>query len=110
MFDHAAHSATPTRLDIMKGDSLAVAVGQKVVYTVVARDSYGNPTRGVRVEWAISPAAGSLSSAVTYTGRDGRAEVTRILGGTAGDQPATATAVDLNGSPQVRFTTRAYVP
>lgn len=110
VFNLGAHAATPTRLEIVSGDSLAVAVGEKVVYTVVARDSYGNPTRGVRVEWATPAAGGTISSPVTYTGRDGRAEVTRTLGLGAGEQAASATAVELKGSPQVRFTTRAYVP
>ena len=110
VFNLRAHAATPTRLGIVRGDSLTVAAGEKVVYTVVAKDSYGNPTRGVRVEWAATPAGSTPFFAVTYTGTDGRSEVTRRLGMGAGEQAATATAVELVGSPQVRFTTRTYAP
>lgn len=100
-----AHAATPTRLEITKGDSLVILAGQKVVHTVTVRDSYGNPTRGVRVGWAIASGGGSLSWTESYTGVDGRAEVTRTLGAQPGKQTVVATALELAGAPQVTFTT-----
>jgi hypothetical protein len=110
VFELSAHAATPTRIEKTRGDTLTVAVGKQVVYTVTARDSYGNPTRGVRIEWTVPPGTGSLSRALTYTGRDGRAEVTRTLGPQLGTQTATATAPGLRSAPNVIFTTYVREP
>jgi hypothetical protein len=109
VFALRAHAATPTRIEKTHGDTLTVPAGGQVVYTVTARDSYGNPTRGVRIVWAVT-GGGSVSWPTTYTGSDGRSEVTRTLGVEPGEQTATAAAPDLRGAPAVTFTTRARSP
>jgi hypothetical protein len=110
VFELRAHAATPTQIEKTGGDGLSLPPAAQVVYTVTARDSYGNPTRGVRIEWSVTSGGGSLSRSTTYTGRDGRAEVTRTLGVAPGDQATTATAPALRGAPAVTFTTTARSP
>ena len=108
VFELGAHAATPTRIEKTRGDALSALAGTKVVYTVTVRDSYGNPTRGVLVAWTIESGGGTVSRERTYTGRDGRAEVTRTLGAQPGDQRTVATATGLRDAPSVTFITRVY--
>ena len=59
----------------------------------------GAPAPGVNVTWTAPAGAGSVSSATTATGADGIAQVTRILGPTAGPQTAQAAVAGAQGSP-----------
>ncbi|MGN6391063.1 MAG: galactose oxidase-like domain-containing protein [Gemmatimonadales bacterium] len=65
---------------------------------VLVTDAQNKPVQGVSVGWTVS-GGGSVSSASTTTGADGRASVSRTLGPAAGQQTTTATASGLSGSP-----------
>jgi hypothetical protein len=106
-FQLRALPGNPVVLARSGGDGLAVPAGGKVIHRVVVTDAYGNPTRGVRVEWAVGAGGGSVAPALTVTDPDGRAETVRTLGLAAGLQTATATTPELPGAPVVTFTTTA---
>lgn len=102
-----AQPGRPVALLKARGDGLVVGAGEQVVHTVVARDSYGNGTHGVWIEWTVATGGGSITPAKNVTVKSGQAEATRTLGANAGDQTTIATAPALPGAPRVTFTTTA---
>jgi plastocyanin len=107
MFELNAHPATPVALEKTNGDNLVVQAGGQVVHSVRVRDSYGNGTQGVTIDWAAATGGGSITPAQNFTGNAGHAEATRTLGTGTGEQTATATAAAITGSPTLTFTTIA---
>jgi hypothetical protein len=71
--------------------------------TVLVVDLVGNPVDGAEVHWDVTTGKGSVSSAQTATGTDGRASVTWTLGSGIGVQKLTARVDGAHGSP-VTFT------
>jgi hypothetical protein len=71
---------------------------------VIVKDTQGQPLEGVAVAWSASGGSGSVSSASATSDADGHAEVQWVLGGTVGEQTATAT---VSGLPAVTFTATA---
>jgi hypothetical protein len=71
--------------------------------TVLVVDQVGNPVGGAEVQWDVTTGSGSVSSARTTTGTDGRASVTWTLGVGIGVQKLRARVDGLQGSP-VMFT------
>ncbi|HEX8359650.1 MAG TPA: Ig-like domain-containing protein, partial [Longimicrobium sp.] len=72
---------------------------------VAVVDAYGNPVAGREVRWRIVSGGGSVSSAASLTGVDGRTETRWTLGATAGQQALAAEA----GSLSVQFLAMASV-
>ena len=91
------------RLVLVSGDGQSAPVATALADSLVVRveDAFANPVSGVEVVWSAS--AGDISPATVLSGADGRAAARRILGGSAGEQTATAAATGLAGSP-VTFT------
>jgi len=102
-----AHPGRPVAIERAGGQGLTVPAGEKVVYSLRVRDSYGNGTHGVWIDWAIASGGGSLSWSRNVTGDNGHAEATRTLGVNPGEQTAIASAPDLPGAPRITFTTTA---
>jgi hypothetical protein len=71
--------------------------------TVLVLDRFGNPVGGATVDWQVTAGRGSVSSAQTATGADGKASVTWTLGLGIGVQKLTARVDGAHGSP-VTFT------
>jgi Domain of unknown function (DUF1929)/Bacterial Ig-like domain (group 1) len=65
---------------------------------VLVTDVEENPVENVTVSWSAQ-GGGSVSSATTRTGSNGRASVQRTLGPTLGAQTTTAAVSGLEGSP-----------
>jgi adhesin/invasin len=103
-FDMHATPATPVVLAKAGGDSLVVQVGGPVIHAVTVRDSYGNGTQGVAIDWAIGSGSGSLLTTHNFTIDNGTAVNRRTLGSELGNQTVTATAPSLPGAPVVTFT------
>lgn len=66
---------------------------------VVVVDRFGNPVRGVTVEWDVTVGEGNVSEDETTSGSDGTTFVYWELGGRIGVQKVTATVEGVNGSP-----------
>ena len=100
---------TPTTIEMVSGNGQNGVVGQPLPspLVVLVTDDNGNPVPDVQVTWAAQ-GGGSVSSAVTQSGSNGQASVTRILGTELGPQGTTATA-SLDGSP-ITFTSTAVEP
>lgn len=103
-FDMHATPATPVVIAKTGGDGLVVQTGAPVFHTVTVRDSYGNGTQGVGIDWAIGSGGGSLFTTHNFTIDNGTADNRRTLGPELGDQTVTATAPTLPGAPVVTFT------
>jgi len=71
--------------------------------TVLVVDRFGNPVGGAEVAWEVTTGGGTVSSAATATGEDGRASVTWTLGLRIGVQKLVARVEGAHGSP-VTFT------
>lgn len=103
-FDMHATPGTPVVIAKTSGDGLVVQTGAPVVHTVTVRDSYGNGTQGVGIDWAIGSGSGSLFTTHNFTIDNGTADNRRTLGPELGNQTVTATAPSLPGAPVVTFT------
>jgi len=79
-----------------QGGRVLTQLTDSLVVEVV--DRFGNPEPDVQVSWTAI-GGGSASAETTVTGADGRTGITRVLGGTAGDQSTTAAVEGLKGSP-----------
>jgi adhesin/invasin len=106
-FHASAISADANAITAVSGDGQSAPVGTALPAPLVVQvaDGFGNPIAGVTVTWTAG-GGGSVSATTTTTGADGRAQVTRTLGPTAGTQTTDAAAAGLAGSP-VRFTSNA---
>ncbi len=91
---------TASAIAMASGDDQTGTAGQALAnpLVVLVTDNSGDPVQGVSVQWAAQN-GGSVSSATTTTGSDGRASVSRVLGPAEGEQTTTATAAGLEGSP-----------
>jgi hypothetical protein len=106
-FELSALAATPVSIEKTNGDGLVVQPGAKVVHTITARDAYGNPTRGVAIQWAVAEGGGSIAPPQNFTDRTGTAEATHTLGGVSGRHTVTATAASLPKAPVLTFSANA---
>lgn len=88
----------------VSGNEQSGPVGSALPQPLVVQvtDQFFNPIAGVTVNWSVT-GGGSVSAASTVTGADGKTQVTRTLGNTAGPQTTLASSQDLAGSP-VTFT------
>ena len=80
---------------------IAAPVREPPVVLVV--DRFGNPVGGASVEWNVTAGGGTVSSAETATGPDGKGTVNWTLGLGIGVQKLTARVEGPHGSP-VTFT------
>jgi hypothetical protein len=86
----------PTSITLVSGGSQTGPVGTGLPLPVVVRISAGSqPLAGARVSFAASTGGGSLSPSSVTTDANGTATANWILGGTLGDQTATATVSSL---------------
>ena len=60
--------------------------------TVEARDQFGNVVAGVTVTWAPTAGSGTVGSATSVTGANGRASITWTLGDASGPMSLSASA------------------
>ena len=93
---------TATTLEIVSGNAQEGVVGQPLPNPLVVRvlDQDDDAMADVSVSWSAQ-SGGSVSASTVATDADGLASVQWVLGGTAGDQTATATASGLQGSPAI---------
>ena len=105
-FTASALPTTAAAITPFAGDGQSAAVGTALPDSLVVliTDQFGNPVQGVGLQWSV--VSGSVSPATALSGADGRAGARRVLGSTAGQQTAIATAAGLDGSP-VTFTHQA---
>ncbi len=99
-FTATAVAGSGSLLTAVSGDDQSVSVNSVLPESLVVRasDGAGNPVGGVTVVWTVQ-GGGSISPETVVTGDDGQAAALRVLGGTAGQQIAQATADGLAGSP-----------
>ncbi len=98
-FDATALSGSGALLELVSGDDQTGSVGSPLAEPLVVRvrDGLGNPVNGIEIIWTVS--AGTTDPTSTLTDAEGEASVQRILGPSAGDQSAQASADGLAGSP-----------
>jgi hypothetical protein len=103
-FTATALAGTGSTLVLVSGDGQTGSVGSALADPLVVRvvDPLGNPVGGQTVNWSVT-GGGSIDPASSVTGADGETSAQRVLGPTAGEQTALATADGLAGSP-VSFT------
>jgi hypothetical protein len=84
----------------VSGDGQSAPVGSSLPDPLVVEvtDAFGNPVESVEVAWTAD-GGGTVSASATSTGADGRTQVTRTLGPSAGTQRTLATVAGLAGSP-----------
>jgi len=89
---------------LLSGNDQSATVNSTLPLPLVVEvtDASGNPIANVPIQWTVQ-GGGSVSEASNVTDANGRASVTRTLGGTAGTQTTLASAEQLAGSP-VTFT------
>ena len=107
-FSATADPAPPDLLAIVGGNNQPGQVGDVLPESldVALTDQYGNPIVDADIQWTAQN--GSISSAVSTTGSNGRAAVQWTLGLLPGTQHVTATYAGVAGSP-VSFTALATV-
>jgi hypothetical protein len=106
-FNASVGPAGASKIQDVSGDGQRAPIGSALQdpLIVLVTDGFGNPVAGVVVEWTAQQ--GSVDPASTLTGTDGRAVTTWNLGSSVGSQTATATSVELEGSPVVFTATAA---
>jgi hypothetical protein len=100
-------TAGPAAALVKVGGDNQTAVGGTALASltmVEAQDQFANSVAGVTVNWAVAAGDGTVSSASTITGADGRTAVTWTLGAGTGGMSLTASAT---GVPSVIFTATA---
>ena len=108
-FSATAGEGVAAGIELVSGDNQTATAGSILPDSLIIRalDDASRPVAGVTVAWeAIG--GGSVSSATTVTGSDGRTGVRRTLGPGAGAQSTTATVEGVTGSP-VTFAATATV-
>lgn len=108
-FSATAGEGVAALVELVSGDGQTATAGSILPDSLILRalDEGNRPVAGVTVSWeAIG--GGSVSSATTVTGFDGRTGVRRTLGPGAGEQSTTAAVEGVAGSP-VTFTATATV-
>src|SRR5438105_53881 len=95
--DLSSPDPQPASLTAVSGNAQTGPVGQALPdsLVVLVKDDQGRPLEGVAVSWSAS-AGGSLSSSSVTSGADGHAAVKWVLGGSAGEQAATASVSGLS--------------
>jgi hypothetical protein len=106
--DSGPPDTQPGSVAAVSGNEQTGPVGQPLPapLVVIVKDDQGQPLEGVAVAWSASP-GGSVSSASVTSDADGHAQVQWVLGGSVGQQTATASVSNL---PQVDFTATAIAP
>lgn len=86
----------PESLEEVSGNGQVGLINEPLAEPLVVQvaDQAGSPIEGVTVRWTAG-GGGGVSRSQVVTGPDGRASVTRTLGGVAGEQTTTATVEDL---------------
>jgi adhesin/invasin len=110
-FEASAAAAGADSITLVGGDNQAAPPGQVLADSLVVRvvDTFGNAVKGVTVHWAAI-GGGSVSTASSVSGADGRAGTRRTLGQSIGQYNTTATASGLRGSPRTFTAIAAYAP
>lgn len=106
--DENVDPTVPTEMLPVSGDAQFADAGTAVPepLVVVVHNMDGDPVAGVTVEWFTNNVGAMLSAQETTTDANGRAQVTWVLGPTAGPQSASAVNNVLVGSP-VNFSATA---
>jgi hypothetical protein len=105
VFEASAVAGEPDTVRAVSPVSQPGRIGQPTPEdpTVLVLDQFGNPVGGAAVDWDVTAGRGSVSSAQTETGTDGKATVRWTLGLAIGVQKLTARVGAAHGSP-VTFT------
>lgn len=108
-FSATAGEGIADHIEPVSGDNQTATAGSTVPDSLVVRalDAADRPVAGVSVTWE-AVGGGSVSSATSVTGSDGRTGVRRTLGPIAGGQSTTASVAGVTGSP-VTFVATATV-
>lgn len=95
--DEPTGPPTPTSITLVSGGAQTAPVGTGLPQPVVVRVTAGSqPASGVRVTFAVGAQGGSMSPGSVVTDASGNAAATWVLGGTLGEQTATATTGSLS--------------
>jgi adhesin/invasin len=99
-FNATAEAGPPTALAITGGNGQTGTVGEALgsPLEVKVTDAYGHPVGAVTVTWSPASGSGSVGSAHSNTGSDGRATTAWTLGTTAGPQALTVSASGVDDS------------
>jgi subtilisin family serine protease len=99
----APELAEPAKLTLVSGDAQSAnGAALPTPLIVQVTDVKGRPISGITIAWSVSDPTATLSAASSTTNDQGQAQVTWVLGASAGRQTATATTPALPGS-QVVF-------
>ncbi len=106
-FSATAVASQPVTVELVRGDSQAQLVGQRLDSLLEVRvvDGFGNPVRGAAVSFSLPPGQGAVIPSTGATDGLGLARATWILGASAGPLSLTATVDTL---PPVTFHAMAY--
>lgn len=101
-FSATAGVGVADRIELVSGNNQTATAGSTLPDSLVVRalDAANRPVAGVSVAWE-AVGGGSVSSAISVTGADGRTGVRRTLGPDAGEQSTTAVVEGVTGSPVV---------
>jgi hypothetical protein len=102
-------AAAPAAVSIESGDNQTGGIGGTLANPLQVKviDSYGNPVPGVAVAWEIEGGDASVSADTSLTGVDGVAEMTLLLGTSAGGVSILAVVEGVSGSPVALIATIA---
>lgn len=103
-----ARAGAPSALAIISGDGQTGVVGTQLPQPIVVRvtDTHGNAIANAGVNFSVTAGGGSVAPPATLTDATGDAHGTWTLGGQAGTQGVTASAI---GTTPVSFTATATV-
>lgn len=107
-FSATAGEGVADRIELVSGNNQTATAGSTLPDSLVVRalDAADRPVAGVSITWQ-AVGDGSVSSATTVTGADGRTGVRYTLGPAAGEQSATASVEGVTGSPVTFLATAA---
>ena len=95
--DEPSGPPAPTSIALVSGGSQTGQVGTILAQSVVVRVTAGSqPVSGVRVTFVVEVGGGTISPTSVTTDGNGTATATWILGGTLGQQTATANVTALS--------------
>ncbi len=99
-FEGTAVAGSGSLIAALGGDDQTAPVNSALADSLVVRvsDASNNPVQGITIQWT-AVGGGTVSPETVVTGADGRAATARVLGPTAGQQSAQASADGLAGSP-----------
>jgi phage-related protein len=103
VFEELVGPALAERLIIISGNFQTAALGAALAQPLVVQvlDSANLPVLGFHLVWEVLAGGGHLTSSISSTGADGKAQATLTLGPVALTNEVQVTAAGLGGSPAI---------